>query len=80
MSHRSRYKLSTLASSRQDDMGMGRLTAEVIRKLARPVNTSAFVGSNPPIRRHYFRFARYTTRILAQTWLPGFSQARIEGG
>ena len=44
MSHRSRYKLSTLASSRQDDMGMGRVTAEVIRKLARPVNTS---GTNP---------------------------------
>src|SRR5713101_562892 len=28
------------------------------RKLARPVNTSAFIGSNLPTRRHYFRLAR----------------------
>jgi len=29
------------------------------RKLTRVLNTSAFIGSNPPTRRHYFRFARY---------------------
>ena len=28
------------------------------RKVARPVNTSAFIWSNLPIRRHYFRFPR----------------------
>src|SRR2546427_6551780 len=25
-------------------------------KLARPLNTSAFLSTNPPTRRHYFRF------------------------
>src|SRR5258708_32179369 len=28
------------------------------RNVASPVNASAFVGTNPPTRKHYFRFAR----------------------
>jgi hypothetical protein len=35
------------------------------------VNTSAFIGSNPPTRRHYFRLARDTPAIVKKgDWVP----------
>ena len=35
--------------------------------MARPLNTSAFIGSNLPAPRHYFRFDSHTTAIAART-------------
>ncbi len=47
------------------------------RKLTRVLNTSALIGSNPPTRRHYFRFARHSAAEVSRCPPDRFASLRF---
>jgi hypothetical protein len=62
-----------VADARRSELKSHRLAIPSVypttRKVASPVNTRAFIGSNLPTRRHYFRFPRNSGEIQKQSEL-----------